>query len=113
MVRLLKVIPYGKSTRFRYVASFGLATRVQLYAVSFLKLFSFFACVLICTINIYVLFSIQGWAPDFIVLNLQKGLDLGLMDSTILIPDGVSVRTSKQLARNEGILTGISGGATG
>jgi len=55
---------------------------------------------------------IQGWAPDFIALNLQKGLDLGLMDSTILIPDGVSVRTSKQLARNEGILTGISGGAT-
>jgi len=28
------------------------------------------------------------------------------------IPDGAAISTSKSLARNEGILTGISGGAT-
>ena len=41
---------------------------------------------------------------------LEKGLDIPheLFD----IPDGAAVETSQALARNEGILTGISGGAT-
>jgi cysteine synthase A len=53
---------------------------------------------------------IQGWTPDFIPLVLEKGLDIPheLFD----IPDGAAVETSQALARNEGILTGISGGAT-
>lgn len=55
---------------------------------------------------------IQGWTPDFIPLVLEKGMDLKLMDEYVAIPDGVAVETSQALAKNEGILTGISGGAT-
>jgi len=57
---------------------------------------------------------IQGWTPDFIPLVLEKGLslDLKLMDDYVSIPDGAAVETAQQLARNDGILTGISGGAT-
>lgn len=55
---------------------------------------------------------IQGWTPDFIPLVLEKGLDLSLQDEMVEIPDGAAVATSQALARNEGILTGISGGAT-
>uniref|UniRef100_A0A7S1BGX0 Tryptophan synthase beta chain-like PALP domain-containing protein n=1 Tax=Corethron hystrix TaxID=216773 RepID=A0A7S1BGX0_9STRA len=55
---------------------------------------------------------IQGWTPDFIPLVLEKGMDLKLMDEYVPIPDGVAVQTSQDLARTQGILTGISGGAT-
>jgi cysteine synthase len=43
---------------------------------------------------------------------LEKGIDLNLMDEYVAIPDGAAVETSLALARMEGILTGISGGAT-
>jgi cysteine synthase A len=39
-------------------------------------------------------------------------MDLKLMDQYIAIPDGAAVETSQALAKMEGILTGISGGAT-
>ena len=55
---------------------------------------------------------IQGWTPDFIPLVLEEGLNQELQDEMVEIPDGVAVATSQALARNEGILTGISGGAT-
>mmetsp|Transcript_1412 Transcript_1412/g.3349 ORF Transcript_1412/g.3349 Transcript_1412/m.3349 type:complete len:399 (+) Transcript_1412:15-1211(+) len=55
---------------------------------------------------------IQGWTPDFIPLVLEKGLDQTLQDEMVEIPDGAGVSMSQSLARNEGILTGISGGAT-
>lgn len=55
---------------------------------------------------------IQGWTPDFIPLVLEKGLDQTLQDEMVEIPDGAAVATSQSLAKNEGILTGISGGAT-
>lgn len=55
---------------------------------------------------------IQGWTPDFIPLVLEKGMELDLMDEYFPIPDGAAVETSQALAKNEGILTGISGGAT-
>jgi len=59
---------------------------------------------------------IQGWTPDFIPLVLEKGLAMAgddkLMDEYVSIPDGVAVETSMKLARTQGILTGISGGAT-
>jgi len=55
---------------------------------------------------------IQGWTPDFIPLVLEGGMDLNLMDEYVAIPDGAGVETAQALARNEGILTGISGGAT-
>eukprot|EP00804_Cyclotella_cryptica_P020399 CCRYP_012634-RA/>CCRYP_012634-RA protein AED:0.05 eAED:0.05 QI:286/1/1/1/1/1/3/274/357 len=55
---------------------------------------------------------IQGWTPDFIPLVLEKGLDHCIQDEIIEIPDGAAVQTSLALAKNEGILTGISGGAS-
>jgi len=55
---------------------------------------------------------IQGWTPDFIPKVLEDGNKLGLMDEYIAIPDGVAVETSQSLAKTQGILTGISGGAT-
>ena len=39
-------------------------------------------------------------------------MDLKLYDKYIAIPDGAAVETAQALARQEGILTGISGGAT-
>ncbi|KAL3781629.1 hypothetical protein ACHAW5_005570 [Stephanodiscus triporus] len=54
---------------------------------------------------------IQGWTPDFIPLVLEKGIELKLDQEMLEIPDGAAVAMSKSLARNEGILTGISGGA--
>ena len=55
---------------------------------------------------------IQGWTPDFIPLVLQECLDAGGYDELIPVtgPDGVA--WAKKLAQREGILTGISGGAT-
>lgn len=55
---------------------------------------------------------IQGWTPDFIPKVLEDGMKLEIMDEFIPIPDKVAVDMSKQLAKTQGILTGISGGAT-
>lgn len=52
--------------------------------------------------------KIQGWTPDFIpgVLNAE------VVDRLVAVDDAVAVQTSLELARNEGILVGISSGAT-
>ena len=55
---------------------------------------------------------IQGWTPDFVPLNLEQGLNLKLMDDYVAIPNTAGIETSQKLACTEGILTGISGGAT-
>jgi cysteine synthase A len=57
---------------------------------------------------------VQGWTPDFIPLVLEQALNLEtqLMDDYVSIPDGAAVATAQALARTQGILTGISGGAT-
>lgn len=55
---------------------------------------------------------IQGWTPDFIPLVLEQGLGQKLHDEYVPIPSMAGVETAQMLARNEGILTGISGGAT-
>lgn len=55
---------------------------------------------------------IQGWTPDFIPLVLQECLDAKNYDSLIPIAGSDSVKWAQELARKEGILTGISGGAT-
>ncbi len=55
---------------------------------------------------------IQGWSPDFIPLVLQETLDNNNYDELIPIAGGEGVEWAQKLARNEGILTGISGGAT-
>merc|ERR1712106_213241 len=55
---------------------------------------------------------IQGWTPDFIPKVLEDGTKLDLMDEYVAIPNGAAVEMSMSLARTQGILTGISGGAT-
>ncbi|AZQ66632.1 pyridoxal-phosphate dependent enzyme [Silicimonas algicola] len=55
---------------------------------------------------------IQGWTPDFIPYVLQEAVDDRLYDELVPIagPDGMA--WARQLARSEGILTGVSGGST-
>ena len=55
---------------------------------------------------------IQGWTPDFIPKVLEEALKLNLHDEYIQTPGPESIEVAQLLARNEGILTGISGGAT-
>jgi cysteine synthase A len=56
--------------------------------------------------------SIEGWAPDFIPLVLQEGIDSRLYDEVVPISGAEGVEWARALAQNEGILTGISGGST-
>jgi cysteine synthase A len=55
---------------------------------------------------------IQGWTPDFIPLVLQEAIDKSFFDQLIPIPGPEAVSWAQKLAQKEGILTGISGGAT-
>ncbi|MFD1882991.1 cysteine synthase A [Paracoccus pacificus] len=55
---------------------------------------------------------IQGWTPDFIPLVLQEALDKNVLEEVVPIPGPEGIEWSKKLASREGILTGISGGAT-
>ena len=55
---------------------------------------------------------IQGWTPDFIPLVLQESIDEGYYDELIPASGPAAIEWSNKLAAKEGILTGISGGAT-
>jgi cysteine synthase A len=55
---------------------------------------------------------IQGWTPDFIPYVLQEALDKKFYDEIVAIPGAEGIQWSRKLAQREGILTGISGGAT-
>jgi len=55
---------------------------------------------------------IQGWTPDFIPYVLQEAIDERYFDELIPVAGPVAIEWSRKLARNEGIFTGISGGAT-
>ena len=55
---------------------------------------------------------IQGWAPDFIPNILQEAIDRSLYDQLIPISGAEGMKWAKSLAQREGILTGVSGGAT-
>lgn len=55
---------------------------------------------------------IQGWTPDFIPLVLQEAIDNNLYDELIPIPGPVGIEWASKLASQEGIMTGVSGGAT-
>ncbi len=52
--------------------------------------------------------KIQGWTPDF----LPDVLNREIYDDLIPIDDDTAAKTSRALAENEGIFTGVSGGAT-
>ncbi len=55
---------------------------------------------------------IQGWTPDFIPHVLQEAVDDKLYDEVIPIAGPDAIAWAQKLARSEGILTGVSGGAT-
>ncbi len=55
---------------------------------------------------------IQGWTPDFIPFVLQETLDKGGYDDLKSVPGPEAIAWARKLAAQEGILTGISGGAT-
>ena len=55
---------------------------------------------------------IQGWTPDFIPNVLQECLDTGGYDQLVPIAGTQGIAWARKLAQQEGILTGISGGAT-
>ncbi|MCH9807986.1 MAG: pyridoxal-phosphate dependent enzyme [Alphaproteobacteria bacterium] len=55
---------------------------------------------------------IQGWTPDFIPHVLQEAIDNSYFDQLIPVPGPQGIEWSQQLARREGILTGVSGGAS-
>ena len=55
---------------------------------------------------------IQGWTPDFIPYVLQEAIDNNYFDELIPVAGPEAIEWSRKLARQEGIFTGISGGAT-
>ena len=55
---------------------------------------------------------IQGWTPDFIPLVLQEAIDNRGYDELIPVSGADAIAWAKTLAAREGILTGISGGAS-
>ncbi|MGH7945674.1 MAG: PLP-dependent cysteine synthase family protein [Opitutaceae bacterium] len=55
---------------------------------------------------------IQGWTPDFIPFVLQEAIDKKYYDQIIPIAGPAGIEWSNKLARQEGIFTGVSGGAT-
>ena len=54
----------------------------------------------------------QGWTPDFIPKLAEDAGRAGLIDEVVPIQGGEALRLARELAQQEGILTGISGGAT-
>lgn len=55
---------------------------------------------------------IQGWTPDFIPHVLQEAIDTSLYDDVTPVAGTEGIKWAKALAHKEGILTGISGGAS-
>jgi cysteine synthase len=55
---------------------------------------------------------IQGWTPDFIPWVLQEAIDRNGFDELVAVSGPDAIACSHRLAAEEGIFTGISGGAT-
>jgi cysteine synthase A len=54
----------------------------------------------------------QGWSPDFIPKLTEDAMTLGLVDEVRPVNGAEALRLARALATEEGILAGISGGAT-
>ncbi len=52
--------------------------------------------------------KIQGWTPDFV----PEVLNRSVYDTVLSVEDNEAIATSRRLAAEEGIFTGISGGGT-
>jgi cysteine synthase A len=55
---------------------------------------------------------IQGWAPDFMPKLVEDAQKEGCFDEIVPVSSDDALKLSRELARKEGIFTGISGGAT-
>ena len=55
---------------------------------------------------------IQGWSPDFIPKLTGDAVDAGYVDRVVTVAGPDAMRSSRELAQKEGILVGISSGAT-
>lgn len=55
---------------------------------------------------------IQGWTTDFIPLVLQEAIDEKYYDELIPVSGDDGIFWSTELAKKEGIITGVSGGST-
>jgi len=55
---------------------------------------------------------IQGWTPDFIPAVLQEAIDRRYADQVVPIAGAKAMEWARALAQKEGILTGVSGGAS-
>ncbi len=54
----------------------------------------------------------QGWSPDFIPKLTQDAIDAEMVDEIVAVAGQDALDLSRALAQEEGIFTGISGGAT-
>ena len=54
----------------------------------------------------------QGWSPDFIAGLTEDAVDLGMIDRIIPVAGADAILRARELAREEGIFVGITGGAT-
>lgn len=54
----------------------------------------------------------QGWSPDFIPKLTGDAVDMGVIDELLTIANEDALRSSKDLATEEGIFVGISAGGT-
>jgi cysteine synthase len=55
---------------------------------------------------------IQGWTPDFVPIITEDALAMNLIDDIVPVSGEEAMKTSQRLASEEGIFTGISGGAS-
>ncbi|MDQ6717035.1 MAG: cysteine synthase A [Gemmatimonadota bacterium] len=55
---------------------------------------------------------IQGWSPDFIAKLAADALEMGLVDRVVTVSGQRAMECSRDLAKKEGILVGVSAGAT-
>ena len=56
--------------------------------------------------------AVQGWAPDFIPKLAEDAVAQGLIDRIVPVSGAEALQLSRRLAAEEGILAGISAGAT-
>ncbi len=54
----------------------------------------------------------QGWSPDFIPKLAKDAVTMNVIDVVMPVNGAAAMRLCRELARQEGIFTGISGGAT-
>jgi cysteine synthase A len=54
----------------------------------------------------------QGWSPDAVALLTEQAFAAGLVDEVVPVNGHDALRVARELATREGILTGITGGAT-